>query len=141
MHACNTLILQITFSNFMIIFEILMLVMVILAIFTYISQWKVYEKAGKQNCTAIILPGFNSIALLEIAEMPTWCIIYDFIPFLHLYFYTKASIEVAHKFGKSTAFGVGLAYLGFIFYPILAFGNSTYKGNSKTNSSTNNINS
>lgn len=135
MHVYRNLILQITFSDSMILFEILMLVMVILVIFTYISQWKVYEKAGKQNCIAIILPGFNSIALLEIAEMPTRYIIYDLIPFVHLYFYTKASIAVAHNFGKSTAFGVGLAYLGFIFYPILAFGNSTYKGNS------NNINS
>ena len=31
-------------------------------------------------------------------------------------------IDVAKSFGKGTGFGIGLVFLGFIFYPILAFG-------------------
>ena len=37
-------------------------------------------------------------------------------------------INLAKRFGKSTAFGVGLVFLGYIFYPILAFGNAQYIG-------------
>ena len=36
--------------------------------------------------------------------------------------------DVAKNFGKGTGFGIGLAFLGFIFYPILGFGSATYQG-------------
>jgi len=36
-------------------------------------------------------------------------------------------IELAKKFGKSGGFGVGLIFLGIIFFPILAFGDAEYK--------------
>jgi hypothetical protein len=35
-------------------------------------------------------------------------------------------IDIAKNFGKDAAFGLGLAFLGFIFYPILGFGSATY---------------
>jgi hypothetical protein len=31
-------------------------------------------------------------------------------------------------FGKGTGFGIGLALLGIIFYPILGFGDAQYQG-------------
>ncbi len=36
-------------------------------------------------------------------------------------------LGVAKNFGKSDAFGVGLGLLGFVFYPILGFGNAQYQ--------------
>ena len=36
------------------------------------------------------------------------------------------SIEVAKAFGKGTGFGVGLALLSFVFYPLLGFGDAVY---------------
>ena len=36
------------------------------------------------------------------------------------------AIDVAKHFGKGTGFGLGLAFLGAIFYPILGFGDATY---------------
>ena len=38
------------------------------------------------------------------------------------------SISLAKAFGKDTGFGIGLAFLGFIFLPILAFGSAEYVG-------------
>ena len=38
------------------------------------------------------------------------------------------SIGIANRFGKGTGFGLGLAFLGFIFYPILGFGDAEYLG-------------
>jgi hypothetical protein len=32
------------------------------------------------------------------------------------------------SFGKSTGFGIGLVFLGFIFFPMLGFGDATYIG-------------
>ena len=38
------------------------------------------------------------------------------------------SMDVAKNFGKGAGFGIGLALLGFIFYPILGFGDARYQG-------------
>jgi hypothetical protein len=38
------------------------------------------------------------------------------------------AIALAEKFGKGAGFGIGLAFLPFIFYPILGFGSATYVG-------------
>jgi hypothetical protein len=35
---------------------------------------------------------------------------------------------IAHNFGKGTGFGLGLAFLGIIFWPILGFGNAQFRG-------------
>jgi hypothetical protein len=37
------------------------------------------------------------------------------------------TVNLAAKFGKGNAFGVGLALLGPIFYPVLGFGNARYQ--------------
>ena len=36
-------------------------------------------------------------------------------------------LDVAKNFGKDTLFGLGLAFLGFIFFPILGFSDATYQ--------------
>ena len=41
------------------------------------------------------------------------------------------ALEMAKVFGKSAGFGVGLIFLPFVFYPILAFGSAQYKGSVK----------
>lgn len=89
--------------------------------------WKVFEKAGKPGWAAII-PIYNLIVLLEIAGKPLWWIILFFIPFVNLIAVILVSLAVARNFGKSDAFGIGLALLGFIFYPILGFGDAQFKG-------------
>lgn len=38
------------------------------------------------------------------------------------------SIAIAERFGKSTVYGLGLAFLGFIFYPMLGFSDAQYQG-------------
>ena len=59
----------------------------------------------------------------------------------------KVFINLAHKFGKSTGFGVLMIFFGIVGFPILAFGNSTYQGGDHsentvhTNMNTNNFNS
>ena len=92
-----------------------------------ISMWKVYAKAGKPGWASII-PIYNIIVLLEIVGKPLWWVVLLFIPVVNLVIIILLYVELAKVFGKSAGFGVGLAFLGFIFFPILAFSDATYGG-------------
>jgi uncharacterized membrane protein YoaK (UPF0700 family) len=89
--------------------------------------WKVFTKAGKPGWAAIV-PIYNVIVLLQIAGKPLWWILLLLIPIVNIIIGILVGIAVARNFGKSDAFGVGLALLGFIFYPILGFGSAEYQG-------------
>lgn len=92
-----------------------------------VSLWKVYAKAGKPGWASII-PIYNIIVLLEIVKKPLWWIVLFFIPIANLVAAIVIYVELAKVFGKSSGFGIGLVFLGFIFFPILAFGNAKYIG-------------
>ncbi len=91
------------------------------------SLWKIFTKAGKPGWAAII-PIYNVIVLLEIVGKPVWWIILLIVPIANLIVSIIVGIELAKTFGKGTGFGIGLALLSIIFYPILAFGNAQYIG-------------
>jgi hypothetical protein len=50
-----------------------------------------------------------------------------FIPVINLIALLKISIDVAGKFNNGVLYGLGLAILPFIFYPLLGFGDSSYQ--------------
>ena len=94
--------------------------------------WKVFEKAGQPGWAAII-PIYNAIVLLQIVNKPIWWVFVCFIPcigfpILALVFSWIVSMEVAKAFGKDFGFGIGLFFLGFVFYPILGFGDAKFIG-------------
>lgn len=99
----------------------LVLVLVIIA-----SLWKVFSKAGEPGWAAIV-PIYNIVVMLKIAGKPLWWLILLFVPFVNFIILILVGIGVAKNFGKGTGFGVGLALLGFIFYPMLAFGSAEYQ--------------
>ncbi len=49
------------------------------------------------------------------------------IPVVNLIVGILVCIALAERFGKGAGFGVGLALLGIIFFPILGFGDSEYR--------------
>ena len=90
------------------------------------GMWKIFAKAGKPGWAAIV-PIYNLIVLLEIAEKPIWWIVIVFIPFVGgLIFAILVWMAVAQKFGKSSGFGVLCAFV--IGIPILGFGSAQYQG-------------
>lgn len=91
------------------------------------SVWKVFAKAGEPGWAAII-PIYNVIVFLKIAGRPWWWVFLLLIPLVNIIVGIIASLDVAKAFGKGAGFGVGLALLGVIFYPILAFGEAKYVG-------------
>lgn len=91
------------------------------------SAWVIFTKAGKPGWASLI-PIYNLIVLLEIVNKPIWWIVLFLIPFVNFVGAILVSLALAEKFGKSTGFGVGLALLPFVFYPMLAFGDARYRG-------------
>lgn len=103
--------------------------LIYLAIFVLIIAgiWRVFTKAGRPGWGALI-PIYNLYLLCGIAGKPGWWVILMFIPIVNLIISILVSLGVAENFGKGAGFGIGLAFLPFIFYPILGFGDATYGG-------------
>jgi uncharacterized membrane protein YhaH (DUF805 family) len=88
--------------------------------------WKTFEKAGKPGW-ALFIPIYNIYVMLKIAGRPGWWLILFIIPLVNFIIAIVVSVDIAKNFGKGTGFGIGLAFLGFIFYPILGFGDAQYR--------------
>ena len=100
----------------------------VLYVLLIIGIWKVFEKAGVAGWKSLI-PFYNIFVLItKIANKPWWWFILIFIPVVNVIVVFLINIAVARAFGKSFLFGVGLAFLGFIFYLILGFGDIKYIG-------------
>ena len=97
-------------------------------VFFVVVGWKIFAKAGKPGW-ACIVPLYSNIVMLEIAGRPLWWILLMFIPFVNLVILIIVLFDINRKFGKGVGFGLGLLFLGFIFGPILAFGDAKYDAN------------
>ncbi len=106
---------------------LVILIILAFALFMIVSYWKVFEKAGQPGW-GILIPIYNILLLLKIAGKPGWWIILYLIPLVNIVIGIIVCIDIAKNFGKDAGFGIGLAFLGIIFYPILAFGDAEYQG-------------
>jgi hypothetical protein len=106
---------------------VLIIPILIVSLISIIGQWKVYSKAGKPGW-ACIIPIYNLIVLLEIVGKPIWWIFLFLIPCVNIIFIIWTINLLSKSFGQSEGFTIGLLLLGFIFWPILGFGNYQYLG-------------
>lgn len=90
-----------------------------------VSLWKIFEKAGEPGWKCLI-PIYNTYTLFIIAGKPGWWILLCLVPIANFIVLILAMIGVAKTFGKGSGFGLGLAFLGVIFFPILGFGSAIY---------------
>lgn len=105
---------------------LLLIIAIAISLFVIISMWKVFVKAGQPGW-GVLIPIYNVYLMLQIAGRPGWWLILFLIPFVNFIVGIIVDIDIAKNFGKDAAFGLGLFFLGFIFYPILAFGSATYQ--------------
>jgi hypothetical protein len=96
------------------------------AIIELVSLWRIFGKAG-QHRWACLVPIYNVVVWLHVARWSGWWLILLLIPIVNVIVALIVCIDIARLFSKGTGFGVGLWLLGFIFYPILAFGRATYQ--------------
>lgn len=97
------------------------------AVLVIVSQWIIFRKAGKGGWEAII-PFYSFYVLLKIVGKPGWWLVLMLIPFVNIVYLIWTYNMLSKSFGKDEGFTVGLALLGIVFFPILAFGKSTYLG-------------
>jgi hypothetical protein len=90
-----------------------------------VSLWITVSKAGRPG-VSVIIPIWNMIELVRIASKPLWWVILLFIPIVNVVIYIMVLNGISKGFGQSTGFTVGLFFLPFVFFPILAFGKATY---------------
>jgi hypothetical protein len=91
------------------------------------SWWKIFTKAGKPGWAAII-PIYNMIVILEIVGKPVWWIILFLIPFVNFFVIIYVMHLLSKSFGKDIGMTLLLVLVGFVGFPILAFGDAKYQG-------------
>jgi hypothetical protein len=99
---------------------------VVMAIFALAGIGATFTKAGKPAWAAVI-PIYNVVLLLKLAGRPLWWLVLLCVPFVNLFVFLIMSIDIAHNFGKRAAYGLGLTFLAFVFYPLLGFGSAHYR--------------
>ena len=92
-------------------------------IISYVTSWFIFIKMGRKGWEGII-PFYNIYVLFEELYGNGWRMLTLLIPFYNIYVIFKLYIDLAHKFGQSTAFGWGLIFLNPIFMCIMAFSNN-----------------
>ncbi|OQP62689.1 hypothetical protein A3860_27135 [Niastella vici] len=105
--------------------------MIVIAILFYLAflgfyiyvGWKVFEKAGQPGWASII-PIYGTIVMLKIIGKPWWWIFILWFPVFGIW----ATNLLSKSFGKDVGYTLGLLFLGFIFFPMLAFGDAKYIG-------------
>lgn len=87
----------------------------------------VFPKAGHARWMALI-PFYNIYVLVVgVARLSKLWFVLVLIPGVQIIAAILVNVEVARRFGRSEAFGLGLALLGFVFYPILGLGRAEYE--------------
>ena len=109
------------------VFAILIFVLIYFGIIALmiISMWKIFTKAGKEGWASIV-PFYNFYVMVEISKKPTWWFGMMFVPFANFVIMIMIMNGISKSFGKSEGFTVGMVFLPYVFYPILAFGDAQY---------------
>ncbi|MFC4447508.1 DUF5684 domain-containing protein [Halorussus aquaticus] len=96
-------------------------------VLTVAGTWKVFQKADQPGWASLI-PIYNAYVMLKIGDNPGWYLLLFIIPIANIYAGWKMYVGVAKAFGKGIGWGVGLWFLPFVFFPLLAFGDASYHG-------------
>jgi len=100
---------------------------ILVFLLTLIGLAKMFSKAGQPAWYAFI-PILNALAILRIAGRPPWWLLLWVLPLVNAVVSVIVWMDVAQRFGRGTGTGLGLAFLPFIFFPILGFGSATPRG-------------
>ena len=91
------------------------------------GMWKAFEKMGRKGWEGIV-PIYNLYVLLQVLGRPVIWLVLCVIPLVNIVAVIVLCIDVAKGFGKSTNYGIGLGLLGFVFWPMLGFGQDKWQG-------------
>jgi hypothetical protein len=87
----------------------------------------VFRKAGMPGWAALV-PFYNIyVMVVHVARLSTFWFVLVLIPGIQIIAAFQVNVEVAKRFGRSEGYGLGLALLGFVFYPALGLGKAKYQ--------------
>ncbi len=109
---------------FILISVVFLLLSTIIICFSYS---KIFKKADKSSWKGLI-PIYNLIPLLEVVHLPLYYFFLLLIPVVQLFPMVRIAQNMAQSFKKDHKFAMGLLFLPFIFYPLLAFTEDKYIG-------------
>jgi hypothetical protein len=108
----------------------IIIALIILGLLTVISMWIVFDKAGEPGWAAIV-PFYNMWVYAKVADQSGWLGLSTYflgwipLPYvaeiIGIAIHLVLGVGVAKKFSRGILFGIGLCFLPFIFFPILAF--------------------
>lgn len=127
----------------------------LLWLFIKICQWVIFQKAGQAGWKSLI-PIYETFVMLRIIRRPQWWgmliigvsivqliisslledssnnsisleIISSIATLIALIYSVRITHGLSRSFGRGIGFTLGLLFLPYIFYPILAFGSSSYQ--------------
>lgn len=99
----------------------------IICVIMIVSLWIIFKKAGKPGWAAII-PLYNAYMLYDISFGNGLFFLTSLIPVVNIVFLFILNYKLAKSFDKGIGYFLGLTFLSFIFYPLLAFSKSEYIG-------------
>ncbi len=106
-----------------------LVIMLGILFFVLAGVWKTFEKAGEPGWASII-PIYNVVVMCRIAGKPEWWVILMLIPIVNMIVSIMVMVGIAENFGKGIGYALGLIFFGFIFFPLLGFGDAVYEGGS-----------
>ncbi|MCC7301934.1 MAG: signal peptidase I [Bacteroidia bacterium] len=107
---------------------VVIIIYVALIVLMIASWWKIFTKAGQPGW-AILVPIYNIIVMLRVAQKPWWWIfLILLVPIVNYVFLIMMIHGISKNFGHGAGMTVGIIFLGIIFIPVLAFGDSKYIG-------------
>jgi hypothetical protein len=93
-----------------------------------IPLFVIFKKAGRDDAWAAFIPIYSFYVLLKVVGRPGWWLILLLIPIVNFIIVIVVYNDLSKSFGHGVGFTLGLIFLSVIFYLILAFGSSRYRG-------------
>ncbi|WP_020468518.1 DUF5684 domain-containing protein [Zavarzinella formosa] len=92
------------------------------------ARWVMYAKAGHPGWASLIPFYSTHVAFKITGRSPWWELAVCFFYPMFIVVWILQNLDLARAFGRSVWFGLGLMLFPFLFYPVLAFGESRYSG-------------
>jgi hypothetical protein len=119
------------FGFFVVFFGTMLVVYAAIYVFYSWCTARIFRRAGITEWWAWV-PFVNSYGLWKMTAREELWLILLFVPYANIVANVVVMGDIARSFNKSQAYGWGLALLGIVFIPMLAFDDSVYQGPAPT---------
>lgn len=135
-HAATVLLAQRSSSGagaaaglgfFFVFFGVIMAISVAIYVFYSFCLARVFRKAGLTEWWAWV-PFVQQYGMWKLTNRDELWLILLFVPYANYVAMVVIGLDIAWSFRKSQGYGWGLGLLGIVFFPMLAFDDSTYIG-------------